>query len=123
MNGDIWHVEIVDPRNPKLVDRTHALRVATTDPKDFTVYLSKDLSGQFLMRVFTHELGHCVMYSYGLIDEIHRMTYPEYWIDAEEWVCNFLADYGYRVFQIAYSILRDYNAWMYVPGELERFVS
>lgn len=105
-----------------LYDRTGKLTVATTDPVSHTVYLSTKLRGQFLMRVFIHELGHCVMVSYDLIDQIHRMVKPEYWIEAEEWICNFIADYGITIFSIAYSKL-GYKAWMVVPPELEKLVS
>lgn len=41
---------------------------------------------------------------------------------AEEWVCNFIADYGLKIFQSAYEILGD-QAWLYVPYELERLVA
>lgn len=123
MNGYLWHVEFVDPYSSKLIDRTRQLRVATTDPNDLYVYLSSDLSGDFLMRVFVHELAHCTMYSFDLIEQIHRMVYPEYWIEAEEWVCNFIADYGMQMFDIAYSMIGNYDAWRFVPYELERLVS
>lgn len=123
MNGYLWRVEMVNPYSQKLVDRTKQLRVATTDPNDLCVYLSTDLKGDFLMRVLVHELGHCAMYSFNLIEEIHRMVYPEYWIEAEEWVCNFIADYGMQIFNIAYSVIGNYNAWMFVPYELEKLVS
>lgn len=123
MNGYTWHIQFVDPYSPKLVDRTKNLRVATTDPSDLCVYLSTELRGDFLIRVFIHELAHCTMVSFHLIDDIHRMVYPEYWIEAEEWICNFIADYGMQMFNIAYSIIGNYNAWMFVPHELERLVS
>lgn len=123
MNGHLWQIMFVDPNSSKLVDRTRKRRVATTDPGDMCVYLSADLYGDFLIRVLVHELAHCTMISFDLIEQIHRMVYPEYWIEAEEWVCNFIADYGMKMFNIAYSLVGDYNAWMFVPQELERFVS
>ncbi len=123
MNGYLWRVKFVDPDSPKLVDRTRNLTVATTDPNEFCVYLSKDLKGDFLIRVLIHELAHCTMISFHLIDDIHRTVYREYWMEAEEWVCNFIADYGMQMFKIAYSIVGDYNAWEFVPHELERLVS
>ncbi len=123
MNGYLWHVKFTNPYDQKLVDRTRNLRVATTDPNDLCVYLSEELEGDFLIRVLVHELAHCTMISFNLIEEIHRMVYPEYWIEAEEWVCNFIADYGMQMFKIAYSIIGNYNAWMFVPYELERLVS
>lgn len=122
MNGYLWRVKFVAPSNPNLVDRTHVFRVATTDPVTKTIYLSNRLSGDFLNRVLIHELGHCVMVSYNLLYDIHRMVKPEYWIEAEEWICNFIADYGITIFRAAYSILGD-DAWIFVPRELERLVA
>lgn len=121
LNGHVWHIEFVDAFSDELVDRTGHLTVATTDPQGYVVYLSNELKGDFLNRVLIHELGHCTMVSFGLIDDIHRMVRPECWIEAEEWVCNFIAGYGLKIFSIAYNILGE-DAWLFVPYELERFV-
>lgn len=112
----------VDPRSDLLVDRTGTLTVATTDPNTRCVYISNALSGDLLNRVLIHELGHCVMISYNLLDDIHRMVYPEYWVEMEEWICNFIADYGLQIFTAAYQILGD-DAWLVIPYELERLVA
>ena len=122
MNGYFWRVKFVDPNNDFLVDRTRLLRVATTDPTDGCIYLSNALEGDFLNRVLIHELGHCAMFSFHLLDDIHKMTKYEYWIEAEEWVCNFIADYGLKIFSIASSVLGE-DAWIFVPNELERLIS
>lgn len=122
MNGYLWHVKYVKPFSPKLVDRTRNLCVATTDPNTKYIYLSSNLTGDFLNHVLIHELGHATMISYNLLDDIHRMVYPDHWVEAEEWVCNFIADYGLKIFRSAYEILGD-QAWLYVPYELERLVA
>lgn len=122
MNGYLWKVIFVDPGSDLLVDRTGNLTVATTDPETYCMYVSTDISGDFLKKVLVHELGHCCMISFGLIDDIHRMVKPKYWIDAEEWVCNFIADYGLKIFSIAYSIVGD-DAWIFIPYELEKMVA
>lgn len=62
------------------------------------------------------------MVSYNLLDEIHEMVKPEYWIDAEEWICNFIADYGLRIFSAAYRVLGD-DAWMVIPQEYDRLIA
>lgn len=105
MNGQIWTVRYAHPYDPNLIDRTHSLRVATTDPITRTVFLSNELAGNFLKTVLIHELGHCALWSYGLLDDIHRVVPEKYWIEAEEWACNFLADYGEEVLKISQSIL------------------
>ena len=81
-----------------LVDRTGTRTVATTDPHTHTVYLSDSLSGDFLVRVVIHEMGHVCMVSYGLTDQIRALARPERVIEAEEWICNFIADYGFEAF-------------------------
>lgn len=122
MNGYLWTIYYVEPDDSALNDIFGQRTVATTDWETCTIYLSKNLSGPFKTRVLLHELGHCVMFSFGLIEEIHHMVYPEYWIEAEEWVCNFIADYGKTIFNIAYQVLGD-RTWNYIPRELEKMVA
>lgn len=122
MNGYLWKVSFVNPIDQMLVDRTQTLRLATTDPKTMTIYLSNTLSSDMLSRVLIHELGHCAIYSFGLLQEIHKMVLPQHWIEAEEWVCNFIADYGYRIFSAASGVLGDL-AWIYIPSEIEKLIA
>lgn len=122
MNGYSWKAIFVRPNDPMLVDRTGTLTVATTDPSTLTIYISNAIHGSFLTRVMIHELGHCAIYSFNLLDDIHRMVYPDMWVEAEEWVCNFIADYGLAIFNSAYDIL-GLGALNLVPLEIERFIS
>lgn len=122
MNGYLWRVYFVDPDSDLLVDRTDTKTIATTDPETYCIYLSNALRGDLLNKVLIHELGHCTMISFHLLDDIHRMVKRRYWMEAEEWVCNFIADYGLRVFSTAYQILGE-EAWIFVPYELERLVA
>lgn len=122
MNGYLWRVYFVDPDSDLLVDRTDTKTIATTDPETYCIYLSNALRGDLLNKVLIHELGHCTMISFHLLDDIHRMVKRRYWMEAEEWVCNFIADYGLRIFSTAYQILGE-EAWIFVPYELERLVA
>lgn len=122
MNGYLWHVKFVSPTSHLLIDRTNHQRVATTDPKTHCVYLSSDLDGDFLITVLLHELGHCVIISYDLLYDIHAAVHPAYWIEAEEWICNFIADYGRQIFAAASDILGD-EVWAFIPYELDRLIA
>lgn len=122
LNGDVWRVIFVRPNSRYLVDRTGKSTLATTDPITNCIYISNTIQGELLTKVLIHELGHCTICSFGLFHEIHRMVRPEYWIDAEEWVCNFIADYGRIIFNKFYEIV-GHRAWEYLPYELERLVS
>lgn len=122
MNGILWHVIFVPKLSSYLIDRTGKTRLATTDPRTRCIYLSDKLQGDKLNQVLLHELGHVTMFSFDLIDEIHTFTKPEYWLESEEWICNFIADYGLRIFSSASKILGD-KAWVYIPYELERLIA
>lgn len=84
--------------------------------------LSDHLSGQELETVLIHELGHAALFSYGLLPDIHKAVKRQYWMEAEEWVCNFIADYGMRIFSIAYEVMGE-DAWMFIPYELDRLIA
>lgn len=101
MNGIHWVLKYVDPYNPNLIDRTGRLTLATTDPVTKRVYVSNGLRGPMLRKVIMHELGHCALISYNLLDDVHRMVRPEYILEAEEALCNFIADFGLRIIRIS----------------------
>lgn len=121
MNNYIWTVQFVPPNSSYLIDRTGKLTVATTDPSTLTVYVSETLQGDFLKKVVLHELGHCALFSFGLLNDIHRLVKPKYWIDVEEWFCNVICEYGQIIFDTAYSLYGN-HAWKVVPEKLERLI-
>lgn len=119
LNNVKWYVVRVEPTSSALVDRTGRLTVGTTDPKSRLICLSKDLKGDDLARVAVHEIAHATMVSFGLLDDIARWARPETSIEAEEWCCNFMADYGMTVFRTAYALVGP-MAWDVLPSELGR---
>lgn len=62
------------------------------------------LHGEFQERVLIHELGHCAIFSFNLQYDIHKGVKEEYWLEAEEWLCNFIAEYGQQIFETASSL-------------------
>ena len=122
MNGIQWNVVYVHPNNSKLVDRTGRRTVATTDPRIREISIANNIHGEFRRRVLIHELAHCAMVSYGLIEYIHQMVKERYWIAMEEMICNFLADYGMQIFRIASEILGD-EAIYIIPGYISNMVA
>lgn len=120
--GGWWRVRRVGRGSPRLIDRTGLRCLATTDPGEMAVWLDESLSGDMLDRVLVHEIGHCVIWSYDLIGELRRMVRPSHWVEAEEWVCNFVADYGLMIFESARSVLgRD--AVIKMPAAISRLVA
>ena len=122
MNGDLWIVQFVPPQDDVLTDRTGKRTLAVSDYSTMTISIANNLHGEILNRVFIHELGHCVMFSYGLLPELHSMVKKRYWVDAEEFVCNILADYGQFVICTARDVLG--NQFTYVsPVGMERMIA
>lgn len=105
LNGDVWRPVPVDHDDPRLIDRTGISRLATTDPSTTCVYISNLLRGTDLEVVLTHEVSHCALHSYGLLNSLHALI-PEYtWVDVEEWVCNYLANRGREIIHAANTAL------------------
>ena len=122
MNGDLWRVQFVSPQADVLIDRTGKRTLAVSDYSTMIISIANNIHGELLNRVFIHELGHCVMFSYGLLPELHRMVKKRYWVDAEEFLCNILADYGHFVIRTARDILG--NQYTYVsPVGMERMIA
>lgn len=121
MNNILWHVKEVDPNSPKLIDRTGTRTVATTDPINHIVNIAKTLKGDFYNTVLIHELGHCTLVSFDLLNYIHERVPKEYWVDIEELICNIIADYGLKIFSIAKKINED-KALETVPIEIGKYV-
>ena len=122
MNGDIWRVQFVPSQDDVLIDRTGNRTLGVSDYSTHIISIANNLHGELLNRVFIHELGLCVMFSYGLLPELHRMVKKRYWVDAEEFVCNILADYSHFVIGTARDILR--NKFTYVaPVGAERMIA
>lgn len=117
MNGIVWRVVDVPPSSSYLIDRTGKRTLGTTDPITKTVYLSTILRPGLRERVLIHEIAHCALFSYGLISDIHRMVRQPFWIEAEEFLCNFLVDYGLVIYEKACQVcsetaLRDAAIYM-----------
>lgn len=108
INGIKWKLVFVNPLSYKLVDRTGVLTLGTTDPSNHTVYISDHLHDELLKRVILHELAHCVMISYALLNDIHRMIKRAYWIEAEEWMCNLIANYSEEIWTIYLKLKEGY---------------
>ena len=65
MNGDLWRVQFVSPHDSVLIDRTGNRTLGVSDYSTHIISIANNLYGELLNRVFIHELGHCVMFSYG----------------------------------------------------------
>lgn len=121
MNDYLWKVITVPANSRCLLSRTGPT-VGTTDPNTLCVYISEELTGEFKKHVIAHEMGHAACFSFHLIPQIRDCCYPDRQIQMEEFICNFVADYGEMIFSITYKILGD-SALAQVPYYLERMMA
>lgn len=116
MNGLRWKLIPVEPGEKHLLDKSGARRLAATDLAAQEIYYNKmyfrdnvfesihssmqfhPTAGDLGIRIIVHEIGHCAIYSYNLLYDIHKVVKEEYWAEAEEWLCNYLCDYGMLIF-------------------------
>lgn len=101
IGGEWWHVRIVPPSSPFLIDRTGTLTVATTDAKAKCINVSSALHGEYLRRVLSHEITHTIMSIYGFNDRIRQLAKRNKYVDIEELICNIVADHGHDILSTA----------------------
>lgn len=69
-----------------------------------------------------HQIQQNVFNEKHLLPGLHHMVKKQYWVDAEEFVCNMLADYGCFVIGVAKDVLG--NRFTYVaPVGAERMIA
>lgn len=100
MNGYVWNILYVPTDSKELINDKGQYTLACTDPETRLIFINKELTGDMYVRVLLHELAHCALFSFDLVNDIHAYVKPEYWEQAEEWVCNFLANYGPIIYEI-----------------------
>lgn len=105
IGGEWWHVNLVPPASPFLIDRTGRLTVATTDTVARRINVSNDIHGEFLQRVLAHEITHVVMDIYGMNDLVRELSMRGDYVDLEEMMCNLVADHGHDILATAHSIV------------------
>lgn len=81
LGDDIWRIRYVDYNDPILVDRTGKATVAVTDLETMTVYISNQISGEFLTKVLIHENRIIVSY----LASIYLMIFIKWSIRGTGW--------------------------------------
>lgn len=96
INNIYWQIKMVPQYNPVLMTSDGDYTYGVCDNYTKTIYLSEDLTGNFLKRVLCHELTHAAMFSYGV----------DLTVDQEELIADLLATYGEEVVYITNKIFK-----------------
>ena len=106
VNGQLWRVVRVPVGDPRLVDRTGASKLATTDPTTRAVHLRADLEPPLLDQVALHEAAHVVAEAHGMLPALRAAVDARYWVPAEEWAAKVMELHGIEAADIASRMLR-----------------
>ena len=101
MNGYTWDIAFVRPYSPELRRSDGSITVGMTDWNKRTVFISKALRGQFLRKVFIHEICHVACFSFDVKMDIEQ----------EEFLCDFVSTYGDEIFEVVddfFAVLKKY---------------
>lgn len=87
VNGHIWYIEFVNPYSPLLQRSDGSYTVGMTDMNTHTIYISNNVYGEFLHKIFKHELCHVYALEYDIY-------FPPFY---EEVFADALATYGQSI--------------------------
>lgn len=66
VNGHLWNLVFVSPYSDLLRRTNGSLTVGMTDLNTHTIYIANNISGEFLSKVFKHELCHVYCLEYNI---------------------------------------------------------
>ena len=66
INGEYWRILFVSPNYVALLKPNGDFAIGACDDFSKTIYLSNDLSGEYLKKVLCHEITHAVMFSFNI---------------------------------------------------------
>lgn len=100
INGRDWDIVFVPSKSKHLMRSDGSITVGVTDGNYDTVFISNDVSDEFLRKILCHELVHCFSFSFNLDIPIQE----------EERMADFIASYGaeiiYLLDDLMYMLLR-----------------
>lgn len=90
INGELWRVIFVEPQHSALLKPNGDFAIGACDDFSKTIYLSKNLSGEYLKKVLCHEITHAMMFSFNI-----RMP-----LSQEELFAELMATFGEEIVKI-----------------------
>lgn len=98
INGIEWTIEYVEPNNPIFRLKNGTYTIGMTDNSLKTVFINKRLNNFMTRKVLTHEITHCICFSYGIYMPI----------ETEELLADFIANYGYEIIENVDNVFMKY---------------
>lgn len=90
INNEYWYILFVPYNYKKLYRTDGTLSIAACDDTTKTIYISNEISGQYLHKVLCHEITHAAMFSYNIYLSLEQ----------EELLADIIATYGDEIIHI-----------------------
>ncbi len=87
INGIEWKIAYTHPNNPVFRLNNGIYTIGVTDNATKTVYVNDRLNSEMTRKVLTHEITHCICFSYNIYLPI----------ETEELIADFIANYGTEI--------------------------
>lgn len=97
INGELWHIEIVNAFHYMLRRPDGEFAIGACDDYTKTIYLSEELYGSLFQEVLCHEITHAAMFSYNI-----ELDY-----ETEEILADIVAKFGHEIITITDKIFKD----------------
>lgn len=95
INGIDWKLRLVKPNSGYLHRSDGSITLGMTDGNTNTVYINNKLDDYMFNKVLTHELVHCICFSYDIYIDIQT----------EELIADFVATYGFEIIELVEQII------------------
>lgn len=87
INGELWEILLVSPRDPLLHMRDGYYAIGVCDDPMKIIAINEELDDYYLKKVLCHELTHAAMFSYNI-----ELSYVQ-----EELVADLMSTYGQEI--------------------------
>ena len=105
VNGIRWNVITVPANDPRLIDGTNTVRLATTDPTTNTICVLDGITPPLLDMVVLHEVAHAITVSWDLLGDLRMMVPRESWVGVEEWAAQLVERHAIEAVDTASRVL------------------
>lgn len=100
VNKNIWQVRFVNPNSDYLKMSNGRQVLGMCDNNIKTVFIADNQSDYKTEHILCHEITHTICFEYNI-----SLPY-----ETEEWLCNFMADYGKEIIYLLDDLLSLLNS-------------
>lgn len=95
VNNTIWRIRFVNPNSKYLIKSNGNKVLGMCDNNIKTIFIADNQTDRKTEHIICHEITHSICFEYDI-----SLDY-----ELEEWLCNFMADYGKEIIYIVEDVI------------------